>query len=104
MTKIININPFIQHEKAEHFLNIYHDIYLKEDRNTKEITKTLNSLVGHFYVGFASKCDGSERTFGKGPIEGGNLITDGTVIIGRGGVVDENSKIIFDEEISRRKG
>ncbi len=50
MTKIININPFIQHEKAEHFLNIYHDIYLKEDRNTKEITKTLNSLVGHFML------------------------------------------------------
>ncbi len=104
MTKIININPFIQHEKAEHFLNIYHDIYLKEDRNTKEITKTLNSLVGHFYVGFASKCDGSERTFGKGPIEGGNLITDGTVIIGRGGVVDENSRLSLTKKYQEEKG
>lgn len=104
MTKIININPLIRPENAEYFLNIYHDVYLEQDEDIGTIDKTLSSLVGHFYVGLLSKHDKNEKTFGKGPIEGGNLITDGTVIIGRGGVVDENSRLSLAKKYQEEKG
>lgn len=104
MTKIININPLVRHENAEYFLNIYHDVYLEQDEDVGTINKTLRSLVGHFYVGFASKLDGSEKTFGKRSIEDGNLITDGTAIIGRGRVVDENSRLSLSKKYQAEKG
>lgn len=104
MTKIININPLVRHENAEYFLNIYHDVYLEQDEDVGTINKTLRSLVGHFYVGFASKLDGSDKTFGKRSIEDGNLITDGTAIIGRGRVVDENSRLSLSKKYQAEKG